>query len=200
MVGCISDQYQYLVKGKNKKRRNVLLILGIVQSALSMILLVQYLRLVGVAAGMMLEGSYTEEAILHAVISGSGSVSLLALPILGVSVAHAVFYYMSVYDMYASCAPHEAILFLILGLLFKIAEPIFHFVVRKRDDGMPPRRRETPNYNCYDPNYGGNPFENTQYNPQNPYGQGNPGGESHYGWNNGNGQDHSSDRFSGDQN
>ena len=27
-LGCISDQYQYLIKGKNKKRRTVLLVLG----------------------------------------------------------------------------------------------------------------------------------------------------------------------------
>lgn len=40
VLGCLSDQYQYVAKGRNKSRRKVLLTLGILTEVVSIILLV----------------------------------------------------------------------------------------------------------------------------------------------------------------
>ena len=53
--------------------------------------------------------------------------------------------YMALYDVYTSCDPHNNVLYLVLGILFGFLTPIFLFVNRNKDEGMPPRK-EQPQY------------------------------------------------------
>lgn len=127
IVGSLSDQYQYVVNGKVKNRRKVLLIVGAGSAVVSCVL--QVVRLVLFVTG-------SDEAALV-----GGAVSLIAaLAGFGLGIAATVFYYMSMYDLYTSFSPQNSVMFLVLSILFQITEPFFVFFNRNKDDGMPPRR------------------------------------------------------------
>lgn len=135
LVGSISDQYRYVVKGENKSKRKILLTLSILTAAL-------------VAAIF----SCAAVAIVQTVIGNESStigialaVCGLALVMIGVSIAHAVIYFMALYDVYTSMDPSNNVLFLVLSILFNVTEPFFLFFNRNKDLGMPPRRPE-PTY------------------------------------------------------
>ena len=139
LVGCISDQYRYVVKGQMKSKRKSLLILTIVQLVLGIALL---------AAGIVTGISAANSAIFGAswgrvmdtiLVPLIVTLSLL-LPMAGVAVAKAIIYYMAMYDLYTSCAPENNVLFLVLSIIFRVTEPFFIFFNRNNDKGMPPRR------------------------------------------------------------
>ncbi len=68
----------------------------------------------------------------------------LALVILPVTVVLAVFRYMALYDLYLSFDPENAVLFLVLSIIFAVTEPFFIFFNRQKDRGMPPRAPQQP--------------------------------------------------------
>lgn len=129
LLGSISDQYQYVVKGKNKSKRKVLLVLKMLLTALTVVLLVMLCMAV-----WMLQDP-------HAKVIGValGMVGLL-LPIAGLAIATAVIRYMALYDVFRSLDPDNGVLFLVLSILFHVTEPFFLFFSRNKDGGMPPRR------------------------------------------------------------
>lgn len=134
IAGSISDQYRYVAKGQVTNRRKIMLILGIVSlvvSALGAVTSVNSLI-------QTLQALYMEDMdyLMEAVGSGTGS-SLLSLISSGVSIALLVFSYMSLYDLYSSCNPKNNVLFLVLGIFFSFLRPIFVFVCRNKDLGMP---------------------------------------------------------------
>ena len=53
------------------------------------------------------------------------------------SIASMVFYHICNYDLYRSCDPKNAVVFLVIGIIFPVVEPFFYLAVRKKDDGMP---------------------------------------------------------------
>ena len=63
-----------------------------------------------------------------------------ALPLAVAAVAAAVIRFIALYDLYRSLEPDNAVLFLVLSILFSITEPFFLFFNRDKDVGMPPRR------------------------------------------------------------
>jgi len=140
ITGCISDQYQYVVKGSTKNRRKVLLILGIVNALLGG-------SLQGVSRVLMFAGS--EEAA----VAGGALALIGGLVSAGVGITLLVFYYMSMYDLYISCNPQNGVLLLVLSIIFQVTEPFFVFFNRKRDDGMPPRRENPQPVAHLDPVY-----------------------------------------------
>ena len=127
ILGCISDQYQYVVKGKVKNRRKILLILGLAATVLGGLL--NSVQTVAVVSG-------SEEAAFFTGVLGMIS----ALVGGGLAIATAVFYYIAMYDLYTSVSPQNNVLFLVLSILFQITEPFFVFLNRNKDEGMPPRR------------------------------------------------------------
>ena len=133
ITGCISDQYQYVVKGDTKNRRKILLILGIANAVVSG-------GLQGASRALMFAGS--EEAA----VAGGALALIGGLIGAGVGITMLVFYYMSMYDLYTSCNPQNNVLLLVLSIIFQVTEPFFVFFNRKRDDGMPPRREEPCQY------------------------------------------------------
>ena len=145
ILGCISDQYQYVVKGKVKNRRKILLILSIATTVFSVLSN-------GIQTAAMISGS--EEAILF----GSMATVIVAI-ICGIaSIAAAVFYYIALYDLYSSVSPQNNVLFLVLSIVISVTQPFFIFFNRKNDNGMPPRR-EAP---VAEPAPVQEPWENTQ--------------------------------------
>lgn len=143
VLGSISDQYRYVVKGENKSKRKVLLTLSILMTVIYVALLVLVVILIGsVFVGMMqnVGASLMIERLMGPVFGILG----LCLPLAGVGIAYAVISFMALYDVYTSCDPNNNVLFLVLSIVFGITKPFFLFFSRNRDDGMPPRRESQP--------------------------------------------------------
>lgn len=113
LVGCISDQYQAIVVGKQKYKR--LYLQGFL---LAEILLI--------SSEILLSGGPQDDsgmllAILHCAL-------LLTL---------AVISYLALYDVYRSCNPKRAELYQVLSIVFPVTAPVFLFLCRKKDLGFP---------------------------------------------------------------
>ncbi len=132
LLGCISDQYQYVVKGKMKNKRRILLVLNIV-----------YMVLLGLVIGssvMMITQATMGFVSESQMVTRTMRMMTLFLPLLGVGIAMIVFRYIALYDLYVSCDPKNSTMYLVLSILFSVTEPFFVFFNRKKDEGMPPRR------------------------------------------------------------
>ena len=132
LLGSLSDQYQYVVKGQDKTKRKWLLILNILKAAL----LTMVAILAVVAAGSLIAGEPSE--IMGLVVALLG----LVLPLCAVTIALCVIRYMALFDIYRSVDPGNAVLYLVLSILFGPTEPFFLFFNREKDQGMPPRKKQ----------------------------------------------------------
>lgn len=132
-LGSISDQYQYVAKGNVRNRRKVLLGLGIAGTVLSMFSVPSSL-------GMLISAIWEEDvtALSNSIASIMAAGSIGGL----VSVVLTVFLFIALYDLYNSCNPENATLFLVLSILFSVTMPFFIFFSRNKDLGMPPRKPE----------------------------------------------------------
>lgn len=139
LLGSISDHYQYVVKRKTTQRRKILLILSVIPCVLSCVFGV----LVTVMTFSMGAGSAT---------AGTTGSPLLVIALMvvaylgmaGLSVARMVFGYIACYDLYRSCKPGNAVLFLVLSVVFNVTQPFFVFACSGSDQGMPARRPKQP--------------------------------------------------------
>jgi hypothetical protein len=120
IVGAISDQYQYVSKGKVTNRRFILL--G-VSGALGT---VGWLQLLEIAPG-----------------SFDSTTALNTLQFL-FFVTRFVLNILCMYDVYASCRPDRRVAYTVLGGLFFFLEPFFIFSCRKFDEGMCPEACVNP--------------------------------------------------------
>ena len=132
LLGSLSDQYQYVVKGQDKTKRKWLLILNILKAAL----LTMVAILAVVAAGSLIAGEPSE--IMGLVVALLG----LVLPLCAVTITLCVIRYMALFDIYRSVDPGNAVLYLVLSILFGPTEPFFLFFNREKDLGMPPRKKQ----------------------------------------------------------
>ena len=134
ILGSVADQYQYVVKGRVKNRRLPLLLLSILQMCLNIVV---------TALGIS-----TMTYVLRFVMTGAGYPDLgrlILLTLLSVAQAAGMIAYLVIrcfvlYDVYSSCTSRNNVLFLVLGLVFYFLEPVFFFVCRNKEEGMPPRR------------------------------------------------------------
>ena len=124
LLGSLSDQYRYLTWGQVKHKRVVLPVLEIVTGALSG-------ALVGCAVWVFAaDGSAASLGALLAAV----------LLTCGTAIALGVGKLMALYDVYASCDPRNAALYLVLSVFFRFLKPVFLFVSRNLERGMPPRK------------------------------------------------------------
>ena len=132
LLGSIADHYQYIAKQKTTYRRRVLLILNIIAVASGFLL--------GLTTSLS-ESFMTGSAVGILMIAFTVIASLAAI---GVAIANAVFCYIAYYDLFRSCKPNNAVLFLILSIVFSATLPVFVFACSNFDQGMPPRRVVQP--------------------------------------------------------
>ena len=157
LLGSLSDQYQYVVKGENKAKRKWLLALNIAGAALSVAAVV--LTIVTVAGAVHILGyGANERELLSNIMGPLLGVAGVSIPMAGISIAYAVIRYMALYDVFKSMDPNNSVVFLVLSILFHI-EAFFLFFTRSKDNGMPPRRQPEPAYTAY---------EQPQWQPQEP--------------------------------
>lgn len=136
IMGYLSDQYQATVHRQNKKRRTTLLVLSVVSVGAALLAMIAM-----VGAMLMSMDGKVDFSLLFAVIP------LLSLGMSVVSIAFVIYYYIAMYDVYRSCDPTNATIYLVLSILFGIVQIILLFVCRYKDDGMKPpapRDYQTP--------------------------------------------------------
>lgn len=116
-LGCISDQYQAMVRGKNRNKRTwlLLLVLGLT-----------------VATGILFVRSMEQADTISMV-----GFLMLFVPVWCMMAALSVITFMALYDLYVSCDPKHAVLCLVLSILFGFTMPVFLFLCRKKDLGFP---------------------------------------------------------------
>ena len=140
LLGSISDQYRYVVKGENKTKRKWLLVLSILKSVLVLGMLVYAVVMVGTALNLGLHGEFRQEGMMD-IIGPVLTILGLVLPFAAIAVTSCVIRYMALFDIYRSMDPGNAVLYLVLSILFSPTEPFFLFFNREKDLGMPPRKQ-----------------------------------------------------------
>ena len=144
LLGSLSDQYRYVIKGEHKFKRWILLIFRILITVMWIPLIGLLVRLCFHAVGSVFWGSINDDQIFQ-ILHQALNLLAIFLPLLGISIAYAVLRYMALYDVYKSMDPSNCVLFLVLSILFHVTEPFFLFFSRNKDEGMPPRRQAPVN-------------------------------------------------------
>ena len=141
LLGSISDQYRYVVKGEFKSKRKILLVLGIASMVVGMVIfgLITSLAITGISGAM---GGISEEQMVGQLMGRAIGMVGLIVPMMGIGIAQMVIRYMALYDVYKSMDPSNCVMFLVLSILFSFTEPFFLFFNRNKDEGMPPRRQQ----------------------------------------------------------
>ena len=136
-LGAIADHYR-LACGTKKSRRKVLLGTNIAMSVLAVLVIVLCVAmLVSIFANAdLVTGDISEEAAIEVGLIAIGML-LICLPTMVVAVIHAVFYYIALYEVFKSCDPGNAVLYLVLSIFISICQPIFLVICRNKDGGMP---------------------------------------------------------------
>ena len=144
ILGSLSDQYSYVVRGQVKSRRKILLTLNILSALISTALF--FLSFGSIARMLMkMADGLHDPMIMQMMLSGlmkAGGILMLVLPL---TIWRKVLSFMALYDIYRSCDPQSAVMYLVLSIFFPVLEPIFLFVIRDQELGMPPRRPGTQN-------------------------------------------------------
>ncbi len=143
-LGSVSDQYQYVAKGKIRNHRKWMIGLVIAMAALMIAMylayFIGYFRMffqIGMREDLdALEAMEVLDLMLKPLVPAL----VLALAAVVVSIVLTVFQYLCYYNLFASCDPDNKGLYLVLGILFSFLLPVFTFVCRKKDLGMPPRK------------------------------------------------------------
>lgn len=163
ILGSISDQYQYVTQGKIRNKRKWLVGL---YAAYIVVVIAAYVVMLAFTAAMVSDtvGGVTRISDAVGLIIAFFSVWLV---LVGFIIAMSVIRYIALYDLYKSCKPGNAVLFLVLSILVSMTEPFFIFACRKKDEGMPPRR---PRPNACFP-------EQPDHQPENPVYQSQPAAE-----------------------
>ena len=138
ILGSLSDQYRYVVKGQYRSKRKVLLVLNLLTALMGTVAVV----LAAVQVANLFSASFF--AVDMKVAGNAATMVLtavcLALPMAGIALTAVMIRYMALYDVYTSMDPNNNVLFLVLSILFHVTEPFFLFFSRNKDGGMPPRK------------------------------------------------------------
>ena len=128
LLGSLSDQYRYLTQGQIKHKRITLLVWKGVSWVLT-----------GGIVGAVIA------AFAGASVGAVLMVLCLALVAACAAVVYVVLYFMALYDVYASCDPQNAAVYLVLSIFFRFLVPVFLFLSRNLEKGMPPRKETAEN-------------------------------------------------------
>lgn len=146
LLGSISDQYQYVAKGRVRGKRRVLLGLTI---GLYAAMIPMFVSLIAAAvSGVM--GSPSTEELLGATLA----IALLTyFVVIVLAIILTVFQYMALYDLFASCDPGNAVMYLVLTIFLGVVLPFFIFSCRNKDHGMPERKPAAPVQPVFQPTW-----------------------------------------------
>ena len=143
ILGSLSDQYRYVVKGQVKSKRKLLLVFRLTTLLCGAVVLGTAVFAVTQTVMNLLQGS-SNHMILNLVTGPIITAACVSLPIFALSIATAVIRFMALYDIYTSMDPGNNVLFLVLSIFFPVTESFFLFFNRNKDGGMPPRKQPEP--------------------------------------------------------
>lgn len=154
-LGCISDQYRYVAKGQVRNKRKWMLGLSIAMWVAYVAFFVAFgAVMVGVAGNALFASDHTE------LIGGILGMGVTGLAMMGICVAMLVLQYMALYDLYRSCDPNNAVMYLVLSIFVSICQIVFLFLCRNKDLGMPPRKPQPVEPVYMPPQPAAEPWEN----------------------------------------
>ena len=129
MLGCISDQYQFVQRNTRTRRRAALVVLPVLEAVLAVVSF--FLGIFRLILSMENGGSLGTAAwIIMAVLA---LVRLLSF----------ILETVAVYDLHRSCNPDNAKLHLVLGIFIPCFRAVVIFLERNLELGMPPRKVQT---------------------------------------------------------
>lgn len=140
ILGSLADQYRYVTESRTQNRRIWLVAMQ------GVVLLIEVMAFgIALAEGLQmgLAGTDMTEQIGFTVVRAMGT-GLLGLLVSVLSITHFVFRLLSLYQVYMSCNPKNAGVYLVFSALVPVTEPFFLFANRKKEDGMPPRKEQIP--------------------------------------------------------
>ena len=138
IIGSISDQYRYVVQGKIRNLRKLLLGFSIATAALSSI-------------SETLESGVSFKQFMAGGAPASGDLVYMVLLLLFIFVAialvvatvvYVVNSYIALYDLFRSCDPSKSRRNLLLSIFLGVVSPFLIHACRNKDLGMPPRKDE----------------------------------------------------------
>ena len=141
LLGSISDQYRYVFHGQIRNRRKVLLGLCIAVGVMTLVLYISYIAVVTkLILQIPVMITMTPQRVMGSLATSLLSAVGVSIVLWVLAVVAAVFRYVCIFDLYASCSPSNKVLFLVLSILFPVVLPVLLFVCRNKDQGMPPRK------------------------------------------------------------
>ena len=144
ILGSISDQYRYVVKGEIRSKRKVLLTLNIINFILGWVAVIKMIVTIVMLATGRINLNNEAEVIRQVLTSAAFFIPGAILGLVSL-----IFRIIALYDVYTSCDPANNVLYLVLSLIpgiNQITQPLFLFLCRDKDDGMPPRRQNPESY------------------------------------------------------
>lgn len=150
LLGCISDQYHYVTKGQERKRRKRMLGLAITELiATPVLVFLIVISAVGLfaAASSGNAPSMGASLIVLAVMMLLCMVLLVAL--LVVSIVLLVQQCYALYDLFCSCETRNRTLYSVLSIVgiclgISLFAAVCVFICREKEEGMPPRIVDQP--------------------------------------------------------
>lgn len=164
MVGCISDQYRSVIYRQRRNRRSLLLWLNIGATVMwGLSLLVAWLLVLRMWRSGLLDPAVLETmneaelmAMMQQILLPTIGLLLVAMAYLALQIVYLVFFYLALSDIFKSCDPGRATLFVVLsiavgvglnlflGIPLMLMPGIFLFACRNGDWGMPRRQSAEP--------------------------------------------------------
>ena len=147
LLGCVSDQYRYVVKGQNKAKRRSLLVLSIIcgLGIVAMEILLWYIR----GNLLSMARDVGEMMLMNATMKYALVIGIVLLVFLILALIRGIVRLIALYDLYRSCDPENAVIYLVLNILSGTTVPFFIFFNRNKDLGMPPRKSTQPQYQTH---------------------------------------------------
>lgn len=139
LLGCISDQYRYVVHGQVRNRRKLLLWLDIVLVAVSSIFSVG-MEIWAVAT--IWSAVHSPEAAMVSYMAGVAVIYLALFVFIAIAAIVSVFQYMAYFDLFRSSDPKKSLPYLLVSIFATYPLPFFVYSCRNKDLGMPPRTDE----------------------------------------------------------
>ena len=147
LLGCVSDQYRYVVKGENRAKRRSLLVLSIIcgLGIVAMEILLWYIR----GNLLSMARDVGEMMLMNATMKYALVIGIVLLVFLILALIRGIVRLVALYDLYRSCDPENAVIYLVLNILSGTTVPFFIFFNRNKDLGMPPRKSTQPQYQTH---------------------------------------------------
>jgi hypothetical protein len=143
ILGSIADHYQLCARGRVKSRRKVLMAAYIVMAAILVGMIVVCFQMVKDLRGVV--DLYSGRVIgdwWGAIGNELIWLAVLYLLVICAAIVQLVFAYICYYDLFRSCDPKNAVIYLVLSIVFSFLQPVFLFACRHKQLGLAPSYRK----------------------------------------------------------